>query len=31
MMLRKYFVIILIPMLNPDGVFHGQYRMDTLG
>ena len=30
MFIRKYFVILVIPMLNPDGVYHGHYRMDTL-
>ena len=30
MLLRKYFVIMVIPMLNPDGVYNGHYRMDTL-
>lgn len=29
-LLRKFFVFILVPMLNPDGVSNGFCRMDTL-
>ncbi len=29
-LLLKYFVFMVVPMLNPDGVFHGNYRMDML-
>lgn len=29
--LRKHFQIVIVPMLNPDGVEEGLYRLDTKG
>lgn len=29
--LRKNFVFKVVPMLNPDGVIHGNYRCSLLG
>lgn len=28
-LLRKYFTFWIVPMLNPDGVYNGHYRMDV--
>ncbi|EAR85016.2 zinc carboxypeptidase family protein (macronuclear) [Tetrahymena thermophila SB210] len=28
-LLRQFFVFLIVPMLNPDGVYNGHYRMDT--
>lgn len=30
-LLRRLFVFMIVPMLNPDGVYEGNYRMDLLG
>ena len=29
--LRKNFVFKIVPILNPDGVYEGHYRLDTFG
>lgn len=29
--LRRMFVVLVVPLVNPDGVFHGTYRMDMQG
>ena len=29
--IREKFVVKIIPMLNPDGVIHGNYRVGLLG
>ena len=28
-LLRKYFVFMIVPMINPDGVSNGHFRMDS--
>ena len=30
-MLRSMFQFVIVPMLNPDGVYNGFYRTDTMG
>lgn len=30
-LIRKHFQVVIIPMLNPDGVYEGLYRLDTRG
>ena len=30
-LLRDHFVFVMIPMLNPDAVYRGHYRVDTQG
>jgi murein tripeptide amidase MpaA len=30
-LLLKFFTFKIVPMLNPDGVEHGHYRMDIYG
>ena len=30
-LLRKMFVFLVVPMVNPDGVYEGNFRMDTNG
>ncbi len=30
-LLLKLFTFKIVPMLNPDGVYNGHYRMDTYG
>jgi len=30
-LLRENFVFVMIPMLNPDAVYRGHYRVDTQG
>ena len=29
-LLLRYFVFMIVPMINPDGVYNGYYRMDPL-
>ena len=26
-----YFVFVIVPMINPDGVYRGHWRVDTIG
>jgi len=30
-LLKKMFVFMIVPMINVDGVFHGNFRMDSYG
>lgn len=30
-LLRKLFMFVIVPMVNPDGVFEGNYRMNSNG
>lgn len=30
-LLKKMFVFMIVPMINVDGVYHGNFRMDIFG